>query len=495
MADLDALWTALRRERDRFPLEVKRCEDVAGDCRRVALSAGDQQLAAAASALQAHTLAKCGDLAAAARVQERAEREHLESPLLETSAALAMGRGHIAFQSGDYTQALASAERGVKLADRTNYLGMRLNTRRIAVLANSLDVRRVKPIVSEIHALAAEAGDPVLTGPVYNDVAMMHFRLGEFREAEAVADRGLDFYSRQPEVRPDELGILVGTRGEIRTADGRPAEALPDLDRALELMPERESNFRVIADTVCARIEALLALEDNESAADVGRELLKRLGSRLPHIRRRVMTLTAEALKAAEPHAAYELLTGAFELYRQESEHLRNHAREQAEIDSLTGTHNRRFLDNEFSILDAEQAAVGLVFIDVDHFKQINDEFGHHVGDEVLADLADILRASVKDVGRVIRTGGDEFLLLFERQDAGHAERTAEAAHRRIRAHDWNSIREGLKVTVSAGAVGTSSCEDTSKLLRLADRRLVSAKQAGRNRTDTTSAGQVGLAA
>jgi diguanylate cyclase (GGDEF)-like protein len=156
--------------------------------------------------------------------------------------------------------------------------------------------------------------------------------------------------------------------------------------------------------------------------------------------------------------------------------------------DPLTGVYNRRFFD-DYVTAEAQRAAryggtMAVAMIDVDHFKQFNDRFGHGAGDIALRHVARTLRLSVRRSDIVARYGGEEFIVLFREADVRQAldlvERIRQAVQ--MRPH-WIGDARPVHVTVSAGVA--SWPEDgtaLSDLLAAADRRLFVAKQAGRNR-------------
>lgn len=159
-----------------------------------------------------------------------------------------------------------------------------------------------------------------------------------------------------------------------------------------------------------------------------------------------------------------------------------------AEEDALTGLSNRRHIERLGQRLELDgglqHEALSLVLIDIDHFKQINDRFGHAEGDAVLRTLAAILKESVEPVGGTAgRIGGEEFVLLLPGQPRAAAEAIAEA----IRASAERAGGERTRWTLSAG-VATAVAGDAGfeQLLRSADRALYEAKAAGRNRVRST---------
>jgi len=142
-----------------------------------------------------------------------------------------------------------------------------------------------------------------------------------------------------------------------------------------------------------------------------------------------------------------------------------------ARTDALTGLANRRAF---FEALDAEQSGGALLFCDLDGFKPINDERGHHVGDEVLRQVADRLRAGVRGADVVARTGGDEFVVLTR---GVSPERAAELADRLARAigEPFDVDGSSVHVTLSVG-LAHSDAPLTEATLAEADRALLAVK-------------------
>ncbi len=146
--------------------------------------------------------------------------------------------------------------------------------------------------------------------------------------------------------------------------------------------------------------------------------------------------------------------------------------------DALTGLHNRRGLDDVISA----HMDVALLVCDLDNFKQVNDHYGHHVGDQVLARFGDLLRELARESDTPIRLGGEEFCIVMPHTDPSGAVQAAE----RLRSETSQRLREIIPtgVTVSIGVAATSNgVLDARALLTAADRGLYAAKAAGRNRT------------
>jgi diguanylate cyclase (GGDEF)-like protein len=159
--------------------------------------------------------------------------------------------------------------------------------------------------------------------------------------------------------------------------------------------------------------------------------------------------------------------------------------------DPLTGLPNRRFARE--SLAEAWEASVrrgqpfACIMVDVDHFKRVNDTFGHAAGDLVLKGTAASLRKSVRRSDVLCRFGGEEFLVVCPDIDANGAFRTAERLRKAIESNVIDSDLFTGNVTISAGAaMWNEGMADVDVLLKLADDALYDAKRAGRNRVQAS---------
>jgi diguanylate cyclase (GGDEF)-like protein len=157
-----------------------------------------------------------------------------------------------------------------------------------------------------------------------------------------------------------------------------------------------------------------------------------------------------------------------------------------ADTDPLTGLYNRRYMARRLAELAGEPLTLALV--DLDHFKSVNDRFGHEAGDAVLEEFAGILRAHVRQIGGegsfVARIGGEEFLVVLPGFDAEPAAGCCEQLRAKVADWEWPLVGRELTLTVSVGLAvqrGDVRCEP-SALLSRADAKLYDAKRAGRNR-------------
>ncbi len=162
------------------------------------------------------------------------------------------------------------------------------------------------------------------------------------------------------------------------------------------------------------------------------------------------------------------------------------HVRELSERDELTGLPNRRSI---LALLDEERARFargglpfGVAILDIDHFKRVNDRFGHAMGDEVLRDFAKIAASNLRSTDRIARYGGEEFLLLLPATgEARLASLAAERFRNATESFAWNRLAPDLRVTCSIGVTVSRAGETVAEMLERADACLYRAKSAGRN--------------
>ncbi|KAA0258749.1 MAG: GGDEF domain-containing protein, partial [Chloroflexi bacterium] len=163
-------------------------------------------------------------------------------------------------------------------------------------------------------------------------------------------------------------------------------------------------------------------------------------------------------------------------------------AREQllARTDSLTNLFNRRhfFLlaDHEFSVAMRYEQPVSAIIFDVDHFKNVNDRWGHYVGDDVLRHVSRIAQKQVRAADILARYGGEEFIILLPNSSAAEAANVAERIRRKVLAYRIDPEHTQAGITVSVGVAEKDARVQTlDDLIRRADHALYAAKGAGRN--------------
>ncbi len=508
---------------------------VAIRCYELGSSTADEELCARASTLQGMVSLHRGDLRGALARAVEAERHAERTESLDAHAELAALRAQLSFFTGSYPEALHHAELAVERADASRDLALRLYARRATCpVFGSIGAPDLKRRVEDLLALALQSGDPWEESISRNDLACNLQSDGDLEGAERELGRALAAAHRVEAANSFALGVIHSTRADLRLLLGRPAEALADAELSLELLSASEDpNPYVLGATVRADVQARMALGRLDEARDAGEGALSWLGERVPQTRSLILSTLASSLRdAGRVEEAYDALERAAELERQafqelselqlrleratleasaardasaelaaknrqladahaelelragEMEALQEQLRDQAERDWLTGLHNRRFFARELQRLSAEQSGswLSLAIVDLDHFKSVNDEFGHEVGDRVLVRVAALLCDVLRQSDVVVRSGGEEFLLLMPATGMNAATACCERIRRRIRGEDWERFAEGLSVTASAGVAATNDPVRIAGLTRSADERLYRAKRAGRDR-------------
>ncbi|WP_341368740.1 diguanylate cyclase [Yoonia sp. BS5-3] len=156
-----------------------------------------------------------------------------------------------------------------------------------------------------------------------------------------------------------------------------------------------------------------------------------------------------------------------------------------ATTDALTQIGNRRFFDAEIAAMIKAHREAGdplsLLMLDIDHFKEVNDQFGHDTGDYAIQAIARILKDVTRPVDRVARYGGEEFAVLVTGLDADGVLSIAERIRRNIAAHDFSHAGHDIRLTISIGATMLQPADEVDAFIKRADTLLYRAKESGRD--------------
>jgi len=504
-------------------------------CNEVARLAGNPALCARALALQGVVSLHRADLRGALALAVEADRLLESSDDITARTEVAALKAQLSFFTGSYSEALSHAELSVELADISDDAGLRIYARRATCLVfGNVGVPDWRDRLDELLGLAIGLGDRWEEAISRNDLACYLQEVGDLEEAEREIERALDVAHGVPSGNTFALAVVHSTRADIRLAAGRPQEALADAERSISLLLRNaEPNPYVLGVTVRAEVQARMALGHFDDAQRAGEGALTWLGERLPQTRSLILSTLASALReAGRIEQAYDALARAAELERRafrelselqlslkrvtlevsaarheteslaaknrqlaeahtelerrtrQLEGLQEQLRDQADRDWLTGLYNRRYLAREIERLTKERFTrrMSLAVLDLDHFKSINDRFGHDAGDQVLVRVAQLLRDLLGDTDIVVRSGGEEFLFLMPLTDTHAATVRCERIRQAIHDAEWDAIADGLTVTTSIGLGSTQDPGDLVALIRLADQRLYEAKHAGRDR-------------
>jgi diguanylate cyclase (GGDEF)-like protein len=253
----------------------------------------------------------------------------------------------------------------------------------------------------------------------------------------------------------------------LATPTGRPLAELLGMQRQDQL----------IADEIGRRVRGAYGLSQTLAAPLVVDErvvgaivLSRRAGAEWTIGATRLLSFAAEELSAALARA-----------YRFEA------AETRANIDALTGLPNRRYLEEFVAIAGPRRRSgdsYGVLMIDIDHFKRLNDRYGHSAGDSVLRAVGERISAAIRATDTPARYGGEEFAVVLRRANQAQAMEVAERIRQTIRAIPPGDLKLREPVTVSVGvAVSESTDVALTNLLEAADQALYRAKREGRNRT------------
>lgn len=369
-----------------------------------------------------------------------------------------------AIKRGDATMLALSQRQALELAEQATRAARRASSPfTIAVALSNLceallignDGETALALIDEYEALSQRHGYGELAQQAGTQRAQLLRSKGQLRPAldSLLALKRGDAGALSPKLLRSVTRDLYTTHKEC----GDYREALAALEQLVDL--ERQ----IAQDTMALQGEVLLIREEVTQArerADVAQRDAERERERAGELEREQQRLRDEA--AAWDRAAHE--------------------------DALTGLHNRRHADAMLQMLAENARRDGrplvLAMADVDHFKRINDEHGHAVGDRVLQQLALLLRHGLRDADLLARIGGEEFLIALLNMGTAKAQEVCERLRQSVASHDWSDVAPGLQVTVSIGVAAADEAVDAQRMFERADRALYAAKNGGRNRVE-----------
>ena len=284
----------------------------------------------------------------------------------------------------------------------------------------------------------------VLNGHLKTGKQLDEFLLGELYEQHIASDQADQF----KDMRNDLQGILQSLMQNISSAGGQVDEYHDRLVRNIERL-----------------------------GSEHGPDALRTVAS----------DLLESTLKAKHDNQA---LQSKLNTARQETERLRDELelhRREALIDPLTGLYNRRALERQIQGMwqETDIGALSVLALDIDHFKRINDNYGHAIGDVVLRHVADIMRKCIRGEDIAVRFGGEEFLILLPDTPLAGAKQVAETIRKRVEALRLTRRHDNLTLdpfTISLGVTVRQEADDHDTLFERADKALYHSKNSGRNR-------------
>jgi diguanylate cyclase len=274
----------------------------------------------------------------------------------------------------------------------------------------------------------------------------------------------------------DDAAMLQLYQAHIRPPDG---EAVAHIGLQMQQV------MRHVAQS--ATQAGLRAGAYGEQLSGLSRDLAQQGGEPLAPRLNELLAGTAD-MQTAVQALQRQVQTSQFEIERLRGD--LNHARDEALQDALTGVLNRKGFDRHLAQLLDEQhgplASHCLLMFDIDHFKQVNDNHGHVVGDRVIQAVAEILRSTAAVTsGAAARYGGEEFAILLPKTTLDRSTQVAEDVRLRTKAMKIRDRRTHdvlLTVTLSGGVAALQPGDDAAALVQRADAALYRSKQAGRDR-------------
>ena len=353
---------------------------------------------------------------------------------------------------------------------------------------------------TEALALAQPSGNAHRQAICHGNLGVAFMRLGDHARALEHVQKGQQLaeangYRSMALSAVADRAELLGRMGQLDAAIALYEESLAaahstdDHALLLSLHHGLYKGYKAQGDAAraLAHHEAMLPLERDRmrQRADMqARLLLHRLELEQVHAEAERARLDAEVqrLRAIQLEAENrQLAVKATELGR--------HALE----DQLTGLANRRRVDHELPLQMAlareRDGVLSVAVVDLDHFKHVNDRYGHTVGDDVLRTVARILLDKTRGSDLLARMGGEEFLVVFSGTPLNVAVEICERLRQSIESHDWSRVADGLALTISIGVCDAPRDLDVRGLLDRADAALYGAKRAGRNRVHVAKAG------
>lgn len=334
-------------------------------------------------------------------------------------------------------------------------------------------LERARDHAGEYHRLSALRGDVVGISCALHTYALALLHLGD----RVAARRTLRSLLERAE--PLDVSLTLGNIAEIDLLDNDAASAARNALKALAIA-EKSGESR--AEMWCCEVlyKAYKAQDDFRSALDA------HVRYHAAYVRVASQNAQQHAAALAVKHQTHQALAAA------EFERARASTMERMSMeDGLTTISNRRHLDvrlAEALRTTTGSEGFGLALMDLDHFKRVNDECSHLVGDAVLRRVAEILKTNSRPNDLPARYGGEEFVLILSDLDARSSRQACERVRAAVAAENWRAIDPRIKLTVSVGMTHTTEFQaipTANLLLALADSRLYRAKAEGRNRVIT----------
>lgn len=277
------------------------------------------------------------------------------------------------------------------------------------------------------------------------------------------------------------VGLVCGfVMGRIYTMANEPKRLKRERDETLGALLKLMKSTDRLNEDVDIHNQSLQSAQEELQTID-GEEKYCELQSTL-------MTNIAQVVESNR-RLENDLVVSKYKLENQAQE--LDRTRKEARTDALCGVGNRKAVDETLQFMisryQSESAPFGVMLIDIDHFKRINDTFGHQAGDEVLTSISRALKECVRPEDFVGRLGGDEFIIMLEGLTAENAQLVGTRIRSTVELYDFsiNSSGQSTVVTMSMGLAVVGPNDSAETLYERADQALYKSKELGRNRLYT----------
>jgi diguanylate cyclase (GGDEF)-like protein len=422
---------------------------------------------------------RMGDYSQAVYIYSRALKAQREAGMLREQAVTLHNLGRAYENLHEWDESRKSFTGSLAVARQLAYpRGEAYALRGLAAVANaSGEPQSALDTLARAESLQRQTPDARLRAQIQLARGIAYHKLGRLPESAAALEDALQVFRQadamgELNVTYSELAEVYSLSGNWKTAYERLAQAKETSDRLLNnQLDQRFATLKVEFDTAAKDKENALLMHENE----INQQALAQ-GRSVRHLYVAVILLSVTLV----------LLLATLAIH-----HRRNALRMKylALTDELTHVPNRRSVLSRLDPLlrDPQQGNCVCLIIDVDHFKKINDQFGHPTGDEVLKAVSNAVRALVVEPAFFGRLGGEEFLIVLPQMDLAGAREAAEQFRLAIMAIDtsrWCS--DNRRITASIGcAVSNPGADTPSTMLKRADFALYAAKRNGRNCVET----------
>ena len=408
---------------------------------------------------------------------------------------------HELIQLGDYHQALSYLLEGLERCARLNNprLESVLTINRIICLTNLDRPAEALPDVRRLLSLPADKDGRGAMNAHFETLALAALRAGDLNFGAELVERAT--HNLSGTLVPDEQATLRVARAELLLARGRWAEAAEQLQSSPSpgvSLRVRCMHFHALAaahERLGQPAQALQALRlwqklhtERALQASGARYQAAALQTELLRMKQELLSIDARRRSTEKARAELEAANRQLKSKIAEVETLQQALQQQATRDFLTGLFNRRHLDDVLpamlAMAERDRQPLSVVIIDLDHFKNVNDELGHAAGDRLLAAFGELLGTHCRKSDVACRYGGEEFCLLMPRTAAAAARRKTLALLKQWSQQCETDSRQlpGARSFSAGVADSLAAPGPAAALLKAADDGLLQAKRLGRSR-------------